>query len=127
MQTSALTLTLLLVCGVTSSSLARVSHPSRNHPIKKTHQKTLALAAASPAIQSQAEEDRRYQEVKAQAESNPAVQALKLKADAASQSETRQASILYTQALFQKVRLIDDRLTERANLVEAAVLKRFAD
>ena len=81
---------------------------------------------ATPEVLSSAEEERRYQAAKEQAKSDPVVQDLKAKSDAASgNDQERAAAIAYYHALFQKMREIDDKITERAKLTEDALVRRL--
>lgn len=71
-------------------------------------------------------EEHRYEEVKARAKADPVVQGLKEKSDSAiSPSQAREAAISYNRALFQRMRELDKTLSERADLVENAILQRI--
>jgi hypothetical protein len=57
---------------------------------------------------------------------DPHVKSLKAKADDAStDEESRKALRAYNKALFEKIRKIDDSVSERADRLEAAILKRL--
>jgi hypothetical protein len=86
------------------------------------------MAPSGSDVGSMDDEERRYQEARAKAETDPAVQELKKKSDSAlSWDEGREASLAYTHALFGRIREIDGTLAERADLVENAVLKRIGE
>ncbi|EDY19211.1 hypothetical protein CfE428DRAFT_3388 [Chthoniobacter flavus Ellin428] len=75
---------------------------------------------------SEADEEARYEAVKAEAKADPRIRELKEKSDSAESDEAaRAASIAYYHALYQRIRDTDQSLTERANLAEEAVVRRF--
>jgi hypothetical protein len=87
-----------------------------------------------PAIEPSADADPdvkeryRFDVAKAKASEDPQVKSLKAKADNAStDAESRKALRTYNQALFDKIRKVDKSVSERADLLEAAILKRLSD
>lgn len=70
----------------------------------------------------------RFDVAKAKAAEDPQVKSLKAKADNAStDEESRKALRAYNKALFDKIRKVDKSVSERADLLEAAILKRLSD
>jgi len=68
----------------------------------------------------------RYEQAKSKAKEDPAVKALKARADqAATEDEARQASVAYNKALFRKVREIDREAADHASAVEFAIIRRI--
>jgi len=70
----------------------------------------------------------RYEQAKARAMEDPQVKSLKAKADDAStEDDSRKALRAYNKALFEKIRKIDSSVSERADLLEAGILKRLSE
>jgi hypothetical protein len=92
--------------------------------------KTTAAAAVEPGPDAdpEAKEKFRFDKVKAEAAADPTVQELKQKADsAATDEEARSAQRAYNKALFNRMKKIDDSLSDRIDQMEAAVLKRLGN
>ena len=96
--------------------------------------KPLVTETKAPAIEPPADADPdvkeryRFDVAKAKASEDPQVKSLKAKADNAStDAESRKALRAYNQALFDKIRKVDKSVSERADLLEAAILKRLSD
>jgi hypothetical protein len=69
-----------------------------------------------------------FEQAKAKAAEDPQVKSLKAKADDASTDEdSRKALRAYNKALFEKIRKIDSSVSDRADRLEAAILKRLSD
>ena len=67
-----------------------------------------------------------FEVAKIKASEDPQVQSLKAKADdAATDEESRKALRAYNKALFDKIRKIDSSVSERADRMEAAIMKRL--
>ncbi len=70
----------------------------------------------------------RFELARDKAAEDPQVQSLKAKADDAStDEESRKALRAYNKALFEKIRKIDSSVSERADRLEAAILKRLSE
>jgi hypothetical protein len=81
-------------------------------------------ADADPEVQ----EKFRFDQARAKAGEDPQIQALKAKADnAATEEESQKALRAYNKALFDKIRKTDKSVTERANRLEAAIMKRLSE
>ena len=79
----------------------------------------------SPARSADPEQVR-FEQAMAQAKQDAEVQDLKTKAErAAAGEDARRAAAAYNVSLFGKIRQIDPLVAERADLMEAAVLKRI--
>jgi hypothetical protein len=73
-------------------------------------------------------EKKRYDQAKAKATEMPEILALKEKADnASSEEESRRALRNFNKALFAKMRQLDPSIKDRADRIEAAILKRLND
>lgn len=124
---------MLLICGGASlawgdSSSAHFQRKHRHHVRRPIVSKAsiASVETATPA-KSDAEEEEHYEAVKAEAKADPHIRELKEKSDSALDDQAgRDAAIAYYRALFQRIRETDKSLTERANLAEEAVLRRFA-
>lgn len=85
-----------------------------------------ASLEASSTEKAEAAEEAHYEAVKAEAKADPRIRDLKEKSDSAESDEAaRTASIAYYHALYQRIRDTDKALTERANLAEEAIIRRF--
>jgi hypothetical protein len=88
-------------------------------------------AAEFPAINKSASaesdpEQVRYDQAKAKAKADPEVKALKAKADQATDDATARAtSEAYNRTLFRKMKQLDRSISDRADLVEAAILRKI--
>jgi len=108
---------------------ARTLHRTRKHPAGENH--SLRSRKATPELPSPGspildDEEQRYAAAKEAAQADLAIQQLKTQSDQAAGVEPgRNAAIAYYRALFQKIREEDRSLTERANLTEAAVMRRL--
>jgi hypothetical protein len=75
---------------------------------------------------AEVQEKYRYEAARAKALEDPRVQELKNKADeAANDDESRKAQRAYNKALFNKMRSVDSSIKERADRIEASILKRL--
>ncbi len=103
---------------------------------KKTGAATTGGPAATPVRKSpvapaadadaEAQEKYRYEVAKEKALQDPEVQKLKERADGAvSDDEARKAQRAYNKALFGKMRSVDGTIKDRADRIEAAILKRL--
>jgi hypothetical protein len=73
-------------------------------------------------------EKKRYDQAKAKATEMPEILALKEKADNAStDEESRRALRTFNRALFAKMRQLDPSIKDRADRIEAAIMKRLND
>lgn len=99
--------------------------PSATPPKKATSTKPAAPeppADADPEVK----EKFRYEQAKAKAVEDPHVKSLKTKADDATTDEdSRKALRAYNKALFDKIRKIDSSVSDRADRMEAAIMKRL--
>jgi hypothetical protein len=99
-------------------------------PVKKPG-KTRPVADAKnipPTTSAEAEvqEKYKYDMAKAKALTDPEVLKLKEKAESAvSEDEARKAQRAYTKALFNKMRSIDGSIKERADRIEAGIIRRL--
>jgi hypothetical protein len=86
-------------------------------------------AAPPPAdADPEAKERFRFEIAKSKAIEDPHVKSLKAKADEATTDEESKATLrAYNKALFEKVRKIDPGVSEWADRLEAAILKRLND
>lgn len=125
---------MVLVCGLAFSTWcdASPSHPQHKHrhhvrrPIAAKSLFTSEEAFSPTAPKLDADEETHYEAVKEEAKTDPRIRELKEKADSAVDDEAaRAATIAYYRALFQRIRETDKSLTERANLAEEAILRRF--
>ncbi len=92
--------------------------------------KPSAKPAVEPPSDADAEQKEKFNfdQAKAKAAEDPQVKALKEKADGAStEEESKKALRAYNKALFDKIRKIDSSVSDRANRLEAAILKRLSD
>lgn len=82
--------------------------------------------AAAADLDPVAQEKAKYDEARAKALEDAEVKALKEKADsAANEEEGRRALRAYNKALFSKIRRLDPSVKDRADSVEAGVMKRL--
>lgn len=91
-----------------------------------------APSVASPGgitiVQADVDEEQRYQAAKARAESEPAIQKLKLKANSATTlGEAHDTLAAYNRALFRKIGEIDPTVKEHADMVQSAILRMMAE
>jgi len=85
-----------------------------------------APVAPSSDADAEAQEKFRYEVAKEKALQDPEVQKLKEKADGATEdAEARKAQRAYNKALFGKMRSVDGSIKDRADRIEAAILKRL--
>jgi len=107
----------------TSGAFPRSPH----HLVKRHHTENPAVRTADPAAPPLSdEEERRFEKAKRMAKADPAVQTLKAKADAAmSEKEARETSVAYNRALFEKIKELDSTVSERADLMEQAIMRRI--
>ncbi|MEP6671017.1 MAG: hypothetical protein ABJF10_17790 [Chthoniobacter sp.] len=76
----------------------------------------------------EAKEKYRFEVAKAKANEDPQVKSLKAKADeATTDADSRAALRAYNKALFEKVKKIDSGVSEWADRLEAAILKRLSE
>ena len=98
-----------------SISVAPAATPARKAPV-----------APSADADADAQEKYRYELAKNKAIEDPEVRKLKEKADgAATDDEARKAQRAYNKALFSKMRSIDGTIKDRADRIEAAIIKRL--
>jgi hypothetical protein len=108
---------------------ARTLHRSHKHPSRENH--SLRSQKAPPELPSPGspildDEEQRYAAAKEAAKADPAIQRLKAQSDlVADDGQGRNAAIAYYHALFQKIREADPSLAERADLTEAALMRRL--
>jgi hypothetical protein len=96
-------------------------------PVKKS---TTVKAPVEPPAGADPEEQEkfRYEQAKAKASEDPHVKGLKAKADdATTDEESRKALRAYNKALFDKIRKIDSSVADRADRMEAAILRRLGE
>lgn len=109
--------------------------PSQPVAASPTPPKTASKVAAKPKAPEppadadpDVQEKFRFDQARAKAGEDPQVQALKAKADdAATEEDSRKALRAYNKALFEKIRKTDKSVTERANRLEAAIMKRLSE
>ncbi len=101
---------------------------------KATAQATAKKPATPPANEPPDTQDPevlekwKLTEAKSKALEDAELREIKNKADAATtDEESRRTLRIYNKALFSKIREIDPSIKERANLLEAAILKQLSD
>lgn len=99
-------------------------------PVKKTGKTRPAADAKNipPTTSAEAEvqEKYKYDVARAKALTDPEVLKLKEKAESAvSEDEARKAQRAYTKALFDKMRSVDGSIKERADRIEAGIIRRL--
>lgn len=78
------------------------------------------------AMNDDEKEKERYREMKAVAQEDKEIKALKGKADAATDDDAQRAAMKkYYKALYQKIRTLDPGLTDRTDRMEKAMVKRI--
>jgi hypothetical protein len=121
---------LFVIFGLTAAGWCDSSQSSRKHRHARrpaASKKAVPNAAASNPVPSDADEEERYEAIKAEAKADPRIRDLKEKADSAvGDDAARNAAIAYYRALFQRIRETDKTLTERADLAEEAMMRRLA-
>jgi hypothetical protein len=134
MKASTVFLVLLLVGGLMNLAVAKPisgqKHRHHFHRVRLAHHHPSLTTELEQKGGARAEEDkeRRYLEAKAKAKAEPRLQELKAKADnALTEEEARKASIDYNRALFHRIREIDSSVTDHANAVEEAILRRIGE
>lgn len=99
-------------------------------PVKKPG-KTRAVVETkdippTTSAETEVQEKYKYDMAKAKALTDPEVLKLKEKADSAvNEDEARKAQRAYTKALFDKMRSVDGSIKERADRIEAGILRRL--
>jgi hypothetical protein len=136
MKASIAVATLVLICGlVNAGSASPLSARKYRHHFQGTRL-VRAPHRANPTnpsgtdLSNAAEEDdeRRFQTAKEKAKTEPRLQELKAKADnAVTDEEARKAAVTYNRALFRRIREIDNSVTDRANEIEEAILRRIEE
>jgi len=126
-----LPMVLFLIFGLTVPGWGNSFQSSRKHRhhVRRppASRKIVQNAAVSNPVKSDADEEERYETIKAEAKADPRIRDLKEKADSAVGDEAaRNADIAYYRALFQRIRETDKTLTERADLAEEAIMRRLA-
>ena len=82
----------------------------------------------SNAVKAEEDDERRFQTAMEKAKADPRLQDLKAKADnALTDEEARKAATAYNRALFRRIRDIDNSVTDRANAIEEAILRRIEE
>jgi hypothetical protein len=132
MRTSPVIPTLVLLGALVCAAPAATTHHFRRHAwqVRRTSARPQAAESAAwvATLGTENDEQRRYEEAKAKAQADPALQDLKARSDSAlADDEGRQAAIAYNRALFQKIREIDGTLTDRADSIETAILRRIGE
>lgn len=99
--------------------------PAETKASTKKATKETAKKTAPPKPNTEGMDDAtKFQAIKAAAQEDPAIQALKEKADSAiSDSDAHAASLAYNRALFRKVRELDPTLGEYVAAMEGAMMK----
>jgi hypothetical protein len=88
-------------------------------PQFSSQDKSASIAVSDP-------EQVRYDQAKAKAKADPEVKALKAKADQATDEATaRETSEAYNRTLFRKMKQLDRSISDRADLVEAAIIRKI--
>jgi hypothetical protein len=99
----------------------------KNTPVPSTSETTPPAPPPADA-DADAKEQYRFETAKSKAIQDPQVKALKDKADLAqTEDESRAALRAYNKALFQKIRKIDPGVSEYADPLEKAILKRLGE
>jgi hypothetical protein len=106
--------------------------PAPKAPSATPAKKTTSTKPAAPEPPADADpevkEKFRYEQAKAKATEDPHVKSLKAKADdATTDEESRKALRAYNKALFDKIRKIDGSVSDRADRMEAAIMKRLSE
>jgi hypothetical protein len=108
--------------------------PSTPSPKKTATSKTAGAEPKKPVNEPPADADPdvkerfRFDQAKAKAVEDSQVKNLKAKADnAATEEDSRKALRAYNKALFEKIRKIDSGVSDRADRLEAAILKRLSE
>ncbi len=108
--------------------------PTTPAPVKTSKTKPAGPAITKPVVEPAADADPdvkekfRFEQAKTRAVEDPQVKSLKAKADdAATDEESRKALRAYNKALFEKIRKIDGSVSDRADRLEAAILKRLSE
>ena len=75
---------------------------------------------------AEAKEKYRFEVARSKAQEDPQIKALKAKADeATTDADSKKALVAYNKALFAKIRKVDPAVSEWADRLEAAILKRL--
>jgi hypothetical protein len=92
-----------------------------------TESSKLQLPPEPPAdADPETKEKYHFEVAKIKASEDPQIESLKAKADnAASEEESRKALRAYNKALFEKIRKIDSSVSDRADRMEAVIMKRL--
>ena len=111
---------------------ARETRLTKGRAAVKTPAASQAPSAGSATdvslVQADLDEEQRYRAAKARAESEPAIQKLKLRADGAlTLDEARETLAAYNRALFRRIGQIDPTVKEHADLVQSAIQRRMAE
>ncbi|MEP6670098.1 MAG: hypothetical protein ABJF10_13140 [Chthoniobacter sp.] len=123
-------LPVFLVFALVPAADGSTIHRAHKHPSREKHSpRSLKAVDRSQDLETLKldEEDRRYEAAKDAAKADPAIQRLKTEFDAATGTAARDAAIAYYHALFQKIRDGDKALKERADLTEAALMRRLKE
>ena len=99
----------------------------KGKPVSTPSPKTENAPVEPPAdADAETKEEFRFELAKSKALEDPEIASLKAKADnATTDDESRKDLVAYNKALFAKIRRIDSSVSERADRVEAAILKRL--
>jgi hypothetical protein len=138
MKASIVVSALVLICGSVNAQeassvrlrrLPRDVHRARlvhaRHHINPT---TASGPDLSAAVKTEEADEQRFQTAMEKAKAEPRLQELKAKADnALSDEEARKTAVAYNRALFRRIREIDSSVTDRANAIEEAILRRVAE
>ena len=119
--------------GVTPAPLEPVATPTGKKP-PKNKSSTPSPSAASRPVEPSADADAetkeklRFETAKSKANEDPQIRSLKAKADEATTDEESKAALrAYNKALFEKVKRIDPSVSEWADRLEAAILRRLSE
>jgi hypothetical protein len=98
----------------------------RSSPVPAEVRSSAAAARPAAEFPESDPEQVRYDKAKAKAKADPEVKALKAKADQATDDATARAtSEAYNRTLFRKMKQLDRSISDRADLVEAAILRKI--
>ena len=130
MNVRSMTLHVLLAAVLAQSAFGGATHRTHKHPSRARHSPRSVKTtdpSPDPATLRLDDEEQRYEAAKEAAKADPVIQRLKAQSDAAAGEAARDAAIAYYRALFQKIREADRSLTERADLTEAALMRRLKE
>jgi len=121
------------VPGASPAPLEPTATPASKKTPKTKPSTPHATATGAPAeptadADEEAKEKQRFEMAKSKANEDPQIKSLKAKADEATTEEESKAALrTYNKALFEKVKKIDPSVSEWADRLEAAILKRLSE